>query len=402
MKKILMEIVKKLPLVVWIGMLSIASWGFAVRMSSRNQGSYVRSRRSEVMTNWGANLDQKSPYLKSEVYYEGGIKNVEDDKVVAKNVKVGSSLVKAKIKMDSRRKGLAYFPTFVTDFEGIYKVKNESSRNVKAYLNFPLPGSGNLVWNVEVLANGSSEGAVINSRELAWSGLMKAGEEKEVVVRYAARGMEEFSYSLAESSGLQDFYLQVEVDGADRIDFPSGALSPVKSVEDSENKKWNLEWKFDKVLTSPEITVKTFAKQNISEQVAKLFWVAPLLLVAFLMAIIGLGFYRGKSVATFDNMVMSALYMVYYPLLAYVVSVFENINIYQGLAISAGVISLILGYYYRFLFDTKWALTTGVMLQVIFMAFFPVAMLIPQLTGFLVVCGVIAILGVVVKLRVER
>lgn len=397
-----MEAVKKLPLVVWIGVLSIASWAFAVRMTTRNEGGSYRSRRSEVVSNWGANLDQKSPNIKSEIYYESGIKSLEDDRVVAKNVKVTSSLVKAKIKMDSRRKGLAYFPTFVTDFEGVYKVKNESGRNVKAYLNFPLPGSNNLVWNVEVLAGGSKDGAIINSRELSWNGLMKAGEEKEIVVRYAARGMEEFSYSLAESSGLQDFDLQVEVDGADRIDFPSGALSPVKRVEDSENKKWNLEWKFDKVLTSPEITVRTFAKENISSQVAKLFWVAPVLMIGFLLAVIGLRLYRGKSLVTFDGMVLVSLYMVFYPLLAYVVSVFEKINIYQGLAISAGVISLILGYYYRFLFDAKWMLTSGVMLQVIFMAFFPVAMLIPQLTGFLVVCGVIAILAVVVKLRVEK
>src|SRR3989339_734844 len=242
MKNIAAQIFRKLPLVVWIGLLSIASWIFAIRLSSRNQGSYIRGRRDEIVSNWGPNFAQQSPKLRSEIYSDSSSPFSPDDKVVAKNVKLVSSQVKVDIKMDYRRKGLAYFPTFVTDFEGSYKIKNDTNRDARANLSFPLPGSGNLVWNVEVLAGGSSDGAVINSRELAWVGPMKAGEEKDIVVKYAARGMEEFSYLLAESSGLQNFDLKVNVSGAESIDFPKGALSPVTAVEDPEAKKWNLEW----------------------------------------------------------------------------------------------------------------------------------------------------------------
>lgn len=398
---------KRVPLIILLGILTVGSWAFAARMAARSgSGGYAVSRVSRVLeTNWGKNVVQQSPSINSSVYYDKDSQepiNSEEDKVIAKNVKVVDSKMNVNLNMDYRRKGLFYFPTFVTEFNGVYKVKNDSKKNVRANVNFPLPAIGNLVWNVEVMADGSAEGSVISSQELSWSGLVNAGEEKTIVVRYSARGMDEFSYTLADSQGLQNFDLNVNVNGAERIDFPQGALSPINTVENKEKKSWSLNWKFNNVLASPNISVRMYAKNNISEQVSKLFWIAPVLMIGLLLALLGLAIYRKIEVSNFDLGLAVTLYASFYPLLAYVVSVWENLNLYQGLLISGGILSLILVYLYSYIYGLRFAIVAGVALQVVFMFFFPLALLTPALTGLLFVVGVIAILATVVQLRVSR
>src|SRR6185369_2319915 len=95
---------------------------------------------------------------------------------------------------------------------------------------------------------------------------------------------------------------------AEQIDFPQGSLSPVSSQIDKENKKWSLMWKFDKVLTSPEITVRTYAKQNISATLSKLFYFAPIVMWMLVATIMGLGVHLKRKVEGLDLWLITTLY----------------------------------------------------------------------------------------------
>lgn len=405
MKQYIIQKLKFIPLLMLLGALSVGLWIFALRMLDRNSGNYAQGRRYVVESNWGENITQNAPALNTQVFYEGDVAiklNPNGNQVqqsIAKNVRIIKSDINAILNMDYRRKGLIYFPTYVTDFTGTYIIKNENKEKVGANLQFPLPASGSLVWNVEILADDSAEGAVISTKELAWQGDVKPNEEKKIVVKYSARGLDDFSYTLADNYGLQDFDLNIQVNGAERVDFPQGAISPSSVVEKETG--WDLNWEFKKVLTSPSITVKLFAKENISSQVAKLFWFAPFLLVAYLVSIFGLSFLQKKDLGVFDLGLLSALYFIFYPFMAYLVSVVDSLTILQGLGISFALIALISSILYQFIFGVKFALSKGLLVQGIFLGFFPFALLIPELSGFLGIVGVIVLLTVLVFLRME-
>lgn len=408
-KQFILAKLKLLPFFIYLIVLALASWAFALRMDYRTQGSYRLERAKAIQSNWGKNLYQESPSINaapketsSSVMYADtkvALPESQTGQIETKNVRIIKSDVDVNLKMDYRRKGLTYFPTYVTAFKAVYIIKNEAEQEVTASLQLPLPAEESLVWNVEILANGSNEGSTVNSEALSWNGDMYAGEEKEIVVSYAARGLDDFSYSLAKTQGLQDFSLDIEIDGADRIDFPQGALSPSTIVEENNGQYRHLTWQFDKVLASPNVTVTLFAKQNISEHVAKLFWYAPFILIAYLVSIYGFLFIKGKSLSLFDYALLSSLYAVFYPFLAYLVSVYDQFTIIDGLRISFVVITVISLYLYQYLLGWQFALSKGLILQIAFLAFFPFALMSPQLTGFLAVIGMIVILAIVVQLR---
>jgi hypothetical protein len=395
MKETLMKMVRVFPLLFILGVASIGSWIFAFRTNERNQGSYRMARLRDVESNWGSNIYQKSPNVAAELF-EG---SADEVRMAAKNIKIAQSDVKAELNMDYRRKGLIYFPTYVTNFKANYVIKNENDKPVKASLLFPLPEGDSLVWDVEMVVGSSKEGVNIRTGEIAWKGEMKAKEEKQVLVKYSARGLEDFSYALANNQGLQDFKMEVAVNGADKVDFPKGALSPTK-INEREN-GWDLGWNFANVLTSPNITVKIFAKQNLSEQVSRLFWYLPILLGMFLLTVLGVAKLAKKQIGVFDLSLLIALYIIFYPLLTYLVSVLDWMNLYQGMGIAWLVISIITLYLYAYLFGSKVALTLGVLLQLAYLGFFPVALLLPQLTGLLSIIGVVGILAAVVWARTK-
>ncbi len=397
----------------FIFIATIGCWSFAARMMARNVGRMVLEKKDVVTSNWGGSLNQTAPSLKIKSNYQVRKPVTEEDQLksdeesssyilpsqqkLTSNIKILSSKIDAKLNMDHRRKGLTYFPTYVTNFNAQYIIENQNEEEVEATMNFPLPGKNSLVWNVGITSQGSEEGATITSHELSWSGTLQPQEQKTIEVVYAARGLDQFTYALANTKGLQDFELNVDVTGAEKVDFPEGALSP--SVTEEKDHGWNLTWKFNQVLTSPEITVKLFAKRNISQDVARLFWFAPILLTAVYASIWGLNQLENKSIKVFDWGLIGALYIMFYPLLAYLVSVVDQLNVFQGLAISAATISIISLYLYHYLYNVKFTLTKGVLLQIIFLGFFPIALLMPQLTGLMAVIGAIFILTVIVQLR---
>jgi hypothetical protein len=397
-------ILKNIPLFITIAVISIASIAFGLRMINRSQGSFLLEKKNKIVSNWGGDLAQQSPQLNS--YQARKMVNIlpdgEEEETTAKgaevnNVKILNSHIDAKLNMDYRRKGLTFFPTFVSNITAEYKLKNESEEVVESNFSFPLPTQNSLVWNAEIKVDGKENETQVSEKGLSWQGEIEPNQEKIITIKYSARGLNQFSYTVSKTKGSQDFSMDLSVNGADKIDFPEGALSPSK-INEREN-GWDLSWKFDNVLSSPSITVKMFAKQNISDQIARLFWFVPLLLMGYIASLKGLAEFRKQKIKTFDLILLSALYTIFFPFVAYLVSVFTRLSVFSGLGIAFGVITPIILYFLQFLFDFKFVITRGLLLQLIFSGFFPVALLIPELTGLLAIIGVIVLLFITVELR---
>jgi hypothetical protein len=377
-------------------------------MQHRSQGDFVTERKKTLRTNWGAGIKQQSPQLNS--YEARKVNSPPQDKeglsqpnskivkgVKVHNVRTLSSEINGELNMDYRRKGLTYFTTFVSQISAQYQLKNESDEEVNTEFFFPLPTEESLVWNAAIEVNDSQGDTTVNEQGLTWEGSMSPQEEKQIIIKYSARGLDQFSYALNKSNGPQDLTMNLSINGAEKIDFPQGALSPSSIIE--RDNGWDLSWQFNKVLSSPSITVKMFAKQNISDQIARLFWFVPILLIGYILSLKGLAHLRQQRLTNFDYILLSALYTIFYPFLAYLVSVFAELNLFSGLALAFAAITPIVLYLQQYLFDLKFTLTKGILLQLIFTGFFPVALLIPELTGLLAIGGTIVLLAIIVQLR---
>lgn len=401
------EFAKWLPVLMFVGVLSLASLIFGWRMSTRSgDGGYRGGRLYNIESNWGKEIVQSEPMNTS--WEETEVAMTRDEyiklpkqQVLTSNVRMTKSDVDVVLKTDYRRKGLVYYPTFVTEFSGVYRLKNEGEKKLKSNFQLPLPTEEGLIWDVELLANDSSEGTEVTNQALSWFGSLAPGEEKEIKVKYFARGLGDFSYTPASSkNGLQDMHVQVTVLGADKIDFPTGSMSP--SVMEKTDSGWELAWNFNKVLSGPKITVQLFARENLSRQVSTLFTVAPFLLGLFLVAVYGLSLLAGRKVGVFDWGMVAALYLVFYPLFAYLVSIFDQLTLWQGLGLAMLPVAGILVYYLTHLFGGWVAVVKSVLVVVIFLGFFPLAQLFPAVRGFLSIVGVVFLLGIVAVVRVSQ
>ncbi len=408
MKQYLKSILTITPVLIVVVAISIGSLLFGFRMHQRTQGQFLTENKATLETNWGTDISQQSPTLNS---YQARriISDNDDDNLPAEtkrpsevrisNVRTLSSKIDGELNMDYRRKGLTYFPTFISHITATYQLKNENEEPVETEFIFPLPTEESLVWNAKINVSGKEDNTQVNSQGLKWKGDIGPQEEKTVTIKYSARGLDRFSYALNKTNGPQDLVMNLTINGADQIDFPQGALSLSNIIERDEG--WDLTWEFDQVLSSPSITVKMFAKKNISEQIARLFWFVPVLLTGYLLSIKGLSNLRNQKLKPFDYILLAALYTVFYPFLAYLVSVFNQLTVFTGLGISLALITPIILYFQQHLFDLKFILTKGLLLQVFFGGLFPIALLIPELTGFMAIAGLIVMLAVVVQLRVN-
>jgi len=355
------------------------------------------------------------------------------------------------IHLDLKKRGLRYEPTYETEFSAVYVLTNTSNKKVAVEFEFPFPTNvlNKEINHAQLLVDGVVQEKPARTEEvdtstsyeypvdypygdytyteetatksgLYWEGIIEADGQKEVEVRYTTVGLGVFSYVGLENPGdSQDFAFSVKVLGSRKYD-NSGSLTIDEReyiAEDGQNGVF-LTWDKPDLFSTPDIEISVAPRVNPSQHLGEIYKIIVPLYIGFAGAIILLVSLSKRDFGGVDMIIFSALFTVFFPFLHYLVSfnvdpsadVLANYSgtidfsmpLYGAFVISLGVVGGLMMYLFAKVSGARFAFGVGLPLILVFMAFFPLAMTLPEYKYLLALIGIVAILGVVVQMRVSR
>lgn len=419
------------------------------------------SERSEIddqmdewtSTNYGGVVEQSAPKLNavpsSSMVYEDmtkerGEMSVAIAKQFVQNTNLKSTDGDVVVKVDLRKRGLRFEPTFKTEFSAKYVLENTSDEKVAVQFEFPFPDNvqSKEINNARLLVDGVEQEKPVRREEvvtsnydefgdyyeeevtyktgLYWEGKIAANDEKEIKVEYNTVGLARFSYEGIENpEGSQDFNFDMKIVGSRKYDNEGGLSIDEKEyiTEDGENGVI-LKWDKSDLFSKPDVQVEVATRVQPSTHLQEIYKIMVPLYFAFAGALIIMVLIMKKEFGGVDMMITAALFTVFFPFLHYLVSfnidpsadvlagysgiVEFTMPLYAAFAIALGVVGGLIVYLIGRVSGAKFAFGVGLPLVVVFMAFFPLAMTLPEYKYLLALIGVVAILAVIVQMRAKK
>ncbi|MFA6388372.1 MAG: hypothetical protein WCW27_03850 [Patescibacteria group bacterium] len=352
---------------------------------------------------------------------------------VAKNYAENTSLVKTTGQVvmlaDFVKKGLVYQPTYKTEFNAAYELKNDLAEDSAVEFFFPFPVNTQLseISHAKLLVNGQEiSNAKANTTNvtgtadamtqgLKWEGVIPKQSTVKIEVSYNTVGLSQFSYvGIENPKGAQDVDFTLTIKGIRSYDIENGLSVDKREFGDNSVV---LQWNKQNLYSSPRISVSVGDKLNPSTQVSRIYWVmAPLYIVA-ISILLFLAYRFGKKMRIFDMLIITVLYVLYFPFVHYLssftidptieaLSIFKNVGyfsmpLYGAFAMAWLVIGGMLFYLFARLSSLKFALKFILPALVLFLGFFPLVLTVPEYSILLTLIGVIALVAIIIQSRLQ-
>ncbi len=384
---------------------------------------------TEIENIYSGPLRQDAPVLNSldsgSSFYKVNNLTPELAKLYLDNTNLVSTNGSVKIIADFVKKGLVYQPTYKTQFQSDFVLKNTLNKESLISFDFPFPSSTNSseISNAKLLVNGKEyenakttikkEGASYGSQGLRWEGKIPANSEVKISVSYNTVGLSQFSYQgAANSAKSQNFNFKVIIEGTRAYDV-NGGLSVDKREFGTNNV--TLTWEKNDLYSTPSIDVTVGNKINPSEQVSRVYFTMSPIYIVFIVALLFLSKRFSKEIKLFDLGIITTLFVIFFPFFHYLSSftvdptteIFANFNVaqysmplYLAFGLAFAVIAGITYYLLTRVTSMSFATKLGIPLLVLALGFFPLVATIPEYFMLLTLVGVIAILAIVIQVRV--
>lgn len=337
---------------------------------------------------WGGNLAQPMPSVRYKLF--------GSDVSALNKGEISASDISVTLEVNYRKKGLVYYTGYNTKFIGKYTLQNPEKEQVYLSFIFPYPtqqGEG-VLKNVKLLVNGEED---IDDTEYQpnlalWTGILNPASSLEITVVYDGRGLNQFEYGFEPNKQINNFVMQVDVQGAKNLDYADSIMPPTEPAQDTPQGKI-LVWKLDKALTQLNIGVILPDKLNVEKQLFVMTYRAP---VFFLLFLISLGFIlklAGENINFIQIAITSIAYFLFYPLFAYLLI---SLGVTVAFAIAFGSIGLLIFNYIRILHGLKLAFAVGTA-YIFYLGITSLAALLPTYTGLILTIEGVVIMGIVMQ-----
>lgn len=168
------------------------------------------------------------------------------------------------------------------EFEGRYLFTNSGADPITARFLFSLPSAGT-VRDLSVQVGGEGVPEPNQSGAYEWKGELKAGEQREAIVRYRVIGASTWNYDLgSQRRRVRQFHLVAAPDGPVR--FQRGSLQP------SDTTKQTVKWDLGSVVTAQQIAIAFPPDIAGRESYLQALSALPITFLFFLGGVVILGF----------------------------------------------------------------------------------------------------------------
>ena len=375
--------------------VSVKSGEFDIRLSS------------EVAKLWGGQHRQQPPaiwYERPKTVTETVQQKGADGRTVTQEVTrvvteqvpltIESSRIDVGLALDHRRKGLLWYDTYGVKLRATYRAVNPTDRVQLVSARLQLPSDQVQFDNFVFRVNGRAAERTADPTRGATAHIdVPAGRDIVIELGYDSRGLDTWSYVFAVEgvSHVRDFALTMSTD-FDRIDFPPGTMSP-SSTRRTDN-GYQLEWRFDSLLTGRHIGMDLPNRINPGPMAARITYFAPVSLLFFLTVMVILGVLRSQNLHPMNYAFLSAAFFAFHLLLAYLV---DHLSIHAAFAIASAVSVFLVVTYLRLVAGSRFAIVHAGVAQIVFLVLFSYAFFFEGYTGLTVTIGAIVTLFVLMQ-----
>jgi len=294
------------------------------------------------------------------------------------------------------------------DFVGLYRIANSvqamssetkagegPASTITAEFFFPFPGTVDMLHNVQFLVDGEEPAdAQYSLQGIRWQTTLSPEEEREIEVRYKAKGVGSFAYSLDHNRRIRNLDAEIKVRGVAGTEVPSHALAPSAHTPSDDGDVFS--WRYQGLIADQDIAIELPARLSLSQKVEKmsplfagLSFLAPALMVSFL-ACLAVAWRLSEVRLRLEHYLLMGLgFFMFYPLLIFLASVL-------GLSVAAALSLVVFGglvlVFLRKVESSPQPWVYAVFLMVVFLGLFSLGLL-TRWRGLLLTAGGILLVG---------
>lgn len=327
--------IKRWLSIVLLLILILLVFVYVMATSRLGASIYTDDQRRAFAVHERMNLSQAAPISKFYVESESGVlEAVDADKSSGVAAMMGAADCRVRATLDARYEEVEGVATTVYDleFEGTYLLRYDGSiPTTMLELVFPFPQGLDTLNQVYFLVDGEEPADVRYSLDsIVWWTQMEVGEEHEVTVRYRARGVGSFSYTLDHNRRLEDLDVEIAVQGLVGSEVPNDFL-PTTSVEDVEGEAGEkFAWRYEALIADRDVQVVLPARSSFVQRVEKLqeplqalSRFSPLFIASFIACLFGAHRLSGTRLPIEHYLLTGLGFFLFYPALVFLSGVFE-------------------------------------------------------------------------------
>jgi hypothetical protein len=383
--------VKHIAALAFIYMCVCVAWailGSTLLVRTYNIDANLSSKVEEL---WGSRQWQLAP----QAYWVEKLvrKHANDPKEVNHYLTLSSSNVGVKLKLEQRKKGLLWYPTYRVNFGGHYTVENPTDSPKTVYCAFILPSAREVYDNLRFKINDKELTELAPENDtITGSVVLQPHEKASFFVGYESQGMYSWSYRFHNGvSQVKDFALHMVTD-FDAIDFPDNSRSPTSKSKLGDHKKgWELDWKYASTMTGKDIGMSLPQLLNPGPWVSEVTFFGPVSLFFFYFVIWLISTVKSIRIHPMHYFFIGAAFFSFHLLMAYSV---DHIPVEAAFVIASLVsVFLVLSYISRAVSNSTLVKQIAVA-QAVYLVFFSYTFFLEQFTGLIITCMSIATLFV--------
>lgn len=396
---------KRIIAMTFIFICTTFAWIILGTITNIRTYKYDGNLKKAVGQLWGSVQKQGAPLLLKEVKKEKEVKTIEDGKtkeeiqIVTENlpVNLNGSNINVKLNLDQRKKGLLWYSVYRVQFEGKYKVKNQSLEEEKYLFEYTFPSPGGIYDNFTMKIDETQiEDLKPVDGKIAKKIPLKAGEEKIVTITYRSQGMDEWWYVFGKDvSQIKNFSLTIETD-FEKIDFPENSISPTTKTKTPSG--WNLNWNYLNLLSGIQIGIKMPQKINPGQFVSKVTYFAPVSLFLFMFLMFIITAVKKINIHPMNYFFIACSFFSFHLLMAYLA---DLISLHLAFAISSIVSIFLVISYMRIIAGIRFALIETGISQFVYLVLFSYAFFLEGYTGLAITIACIVTLFVVMQVTAK-
>lgn len=357
---------------------------------TRSQGHELRGAVADL---WGQPQTQEAPTFTAEwpVTRQEVRTQVVDGKPVEVPVAVqatekaqqspASTDLQVHFRLDPRRKDLVWYALYDVTVDGSWRYVHSLPRATRLRIAFQFPDASGIYDGFRLEIDGRDR-----ARELVPLGGrvetvldVAPGQEVRLRIAYRSRGLDTWRYRPADGvANIEKFALQMRTDFAE-IDYPPQTLSP--SQRTAQGSGWQLDWRFDRVVTGQHIGIAMPQRIQPGELAAALSWSAPVSLLFFFAMLLVLSTLRGLDLHPLNYALLAAAFFAFHLLFAYAS---DHLEVVPAFALSSVVSLVLVLSYMRLVVSARFALVETAACQLLYLVGFSLAHFWQGMTGLTV------------------
>lgn len=376
--------IKKIIAIGIIYIFGWAGWWLLGTITALRSNDFSDRLGPQVEALWGTDLSQSPPSFALKI-------PGTDSKRWVMPVR---NTISVDIRPDYRKKGLLWYSTYTCIFDGVYTIQNTQPVTQKIYLHFDFPAKGATYDEFAMHLDNTLMESPVDTREGVHDIIeLEPGQSKEFKIHYKTRGMNTWTYLMAENTGrVQNFSLTATT-GFKNVDFTERSLSPMKKAE-TKNGDMILNWDASDLITDGDIGIIIPEKLNPGPLTTRITYFAPVCLFFFFILIATISIMTGIPIHPMHYLFVAAGFFAFHLMLSYLAGL---VWIHVAFVISALISVCLVTFYLSSALGKQFPWKAAIAGQLFFLVLFSYSFFITGITGLIVATGSVVTLGILMK-----